>query len=219
MIPIVKAKKPKDFDEKVYQPGMRAIAEMVGKPPRYPRGAGQPYKKIANRERDIPAEKFPTYWTKALDDLMTAYQKHCAYSCFRIHPVTGARSADHFAPKSKSWREVYKWLNYRLCCSRMNSRKKDLMGVLDPFKIQQDWFQLELVGFQVIPNPTLDIDIRDSIQNTIDTLGLNEFRRDRETDAERYWSNGYSLGVLKEESPFVAYELYRQGRLNPTDTW
>ncbi|SDY00909.1 MULTISPECIES: hypothetical protein [Pseudomonas] len=219
MIPVAKARKPKTFDEKVYQPGLRAISEMVGKPPRHPRQGGKPFKKIANRERDIPAEKFPTYWTEALNEMMHAYRQLCAYSCFRIHPVTGARSADHFAPKSKSWREVYKWSNYRLCCSRMNARKKDWVGIIDPFKIQPDWFQLELVGFQVIPDRNLPLNIQNDIQNTITALGLDDFRSEREQDAERYWQNDYSLKILKMESPFVAYELYRQGRLNPMDTW
>ena len=219
MIPVARAKSPATFDATVRQPGLRAIAEMVGKRSPYPRTAGRPFKQIAHRERDIPADAFPPYWTESLDDLMTAYREICAYSCFRIHPVTGARSVDHFAPKSRSWRNVYQWSNYRLCCSRMNARKNDFGAVLDPFEIKPGWFQLELLGFQVVPNPKLRPSARDLIQVSIDRLGLNQFRRDREKDAERYWSGGYSLEVLKEEAPFVAYELYRQGRLNPGDTW
>ncbi|MFT3767390.1 MAG: hypothetical protein QM820_18210 [Minicystis sp.] len=219
MIPVAKAPKPKGFDENVRRPGLRAIAEMVGKTSPYPRKGGRPFKKIANRERDIPAEEFPPYWTEALDDLMVAYHEICAYSCFRIHPVTGARSTDHFAPKSRSWRDVYQWSNYRLCCSRMNARKNDFGTVLDPFTIQPGWFQLELLGFQVIPNPTLPQATRDAIQDTIDRLGLDELKADRERDAERYWSRDISLRVLKEESPFVAEELRRQGRLNAGDVW
>ena len=219
MIPVTKASKPKDFDNKVRKPGLRAIAEMVGKKPPYPRTRGTPFKKIATRERDIPSEKFPEYWTKVLDDLMAAYHKICSYSCFRIHPVTGARSADHFAAKSLDWRKVYQWSNYRLCCSRLNSRKKDFVNVLDPFKIQNNWFHLELLGFQVIPNANLPKATRIEIQNTIDRLGLNDFKSDREKDAERYWRGGIALWVLREESPFVASELHRQGRLNKGDVW
>ncbi|MGZ2748665.1 hypothetical protein [Burkholderia stagnalis] len=219
MIPVAKAKKPTNFDETVLRPGLRAIAEMVGKPSPYPRTAGKSFNKIASRERDIPAEKFPDYWTCILDDLMKAYGNICAYACFRIHPVTGARSVDHFAPKSRKWRDVYKWSNYRLCSSRMNARKKDFGSILDPFAIQQGWFQLELLGFQVIPNPGLAKPVRDEIQHAIDTLGLNDFRRDRERDAECYWNGDYSLKILRAESPFVAYELHRQGRLNLGDTW
>lgn len=219
MIPVRPAPEPKTFDEKVRRPGLRAIAEMVGKRPPYKRTAGKPLKKISARERDIPAKRFPAYWTKALDDLMSAYDEVCAYTCFRIHPVTGARSADHFAPKSRSWDEVYVWSNYRLCCSRVNARKNDFGSVLDPFKVKPDWFQLEFLGFQVLPDPNLPKTVRNKIQDSIDRLGLNDFKSDREKDAERYWKRDVSLSVLKEESPFVAYELHRQGRLNPGDVW
>ena len=219
MIPVAPATEPAGFETKVRRPGLRAIAEMVGKPSPYPRTAGRKHKKIATREANIPADAFPSYWTKVLKELMAAYHEVCAYSCFRIHPVTGARSADHFAPKSRDWQHVYQWSNYRLCCSRMNARKNDFGAVVDPFNVQQGWFELELLGFQVIPGRSLSVDIRTQVQNTIDRLGLNDFRRDREKDAERYWNRGYSLAVLKEDSPFVAYELYRQGRLNPGDVW
>ncbi|MEM9454171.1 MAG: hypothetical protein AAGF11_08320 [Myxococcota bacterium] len=219
MIPVRKAPRPPGFDDKVRKPGLRAIAEMVGKTPSYPRRRGRPFLARYERERDIPANEFPTYWTKALGDLMDAYGEICAYSCFRIHRVTGAASADHFAAKSRSWRKVYLWSNYRLCCSRLNARKREFGDVLDPFDVKPSWFQLELVGFQVKPNPRLAVALRDGIQATIDRLGLDDFRHQREEDAERYWRGDISLRVLREESPFVAKELRRQGRLNPGDAW
>lgn len=184
-----------------------------------PRTAGSAFKKIAAREGKIPSSEFPPYWTTALDDLMSAYGQVCAYSCFRIHPVTGARSADHFAPKSRHWRDVYEWQNYRLCCSLMNSRKQDFGDVLDPFLIKAGWFQLELMGFQVLPNPRLSASRRQAVQDTIDRLNLNGFRAERENDAEQYWHRDVSLRVLKLESPFVAAELRRQARLNSGDVW
>ena len=102
---------------------------------------------------------------------------------------------------------------------RQPGRKKDFGDVLDPFEVGQGWFQLDLLGFEVHPNPGLAPEARERVQETIDRLDLNSFRRDREKDAERYWAKGYSLQVLKEESPFVASELRRQGRLNPGDLW
>jgi hypothetical protein len=211
---------PKNFDDKVRKPGLRAIAEMVGKPSPYPRTAGKPHKQVATREKDIPADRFPPYWTDALDDLMAAYGEICSYSCFRIHRVTGARSADHFAAKSKNWRAVYQWSNYRLCCSRLNSRKNDFGTVLDPFEIGDRWFELELLGFQVLSGRSITSPvIEQQVQDTITRLGLNDFCRERAEDAERYWNKDYSLKVLNKESPFVAYELWRQNRLNPGDAW
>lgn len=227
MIPVAPAPKPATFDAKVRRPGQLAIAELCGKSPKVKRIAGRSFKKVpgAKREGDIPFDRFPAYWTRCLDELMSAYREICAYSCFRIHPVTGARSADHFVAKSMTWRRVYEWSNYRLCSSRMNARKNDAGTVLDPFAIQPDSFQLELLGFQVHPDRSLPVAKQLPIQQTIDRLGLNEFRHDRARDAERYWlrasdpKEGIALRVLQEESPFVAYELYRQDRLNPGDIW
>ena len=215
MIRVTPASEPSTFNDRVRVPGLRAIAEMIGEIPL--RAAGRRFKKVAGRREDIPSSSFPAYWTDALDDLMRAYRQICSYSCFRIHPVTGGVSADHFAAKSRKWDKVYEWSNYRLACTRLNARKKDFGDVLDPFKIGKDWFQLELVGFQVIPNPKLNKATRDQVQQTIDRLRLDDFRRSRERDAENYWAGEISLNVLTEESPFVAQELRRQGRLNPGD--
>jgi uncharacterized protein (TIGR02646 family) len=219
VIPVKPAPKPKTFDEQVRKPGLRAIDEMLGKAPRYPRTKGRPFKPCAKRAADIPAAQLPTYWTRAIDDLMRAYHSVCAYSCFHIHAVTGAASVDHFAAKSRAPSKVYEWSNYRLCCSKMNARKRDFSDVIDPFKVEPNSFQLELAFFQVIPNRTLSAAKQKEIQDTIDRLGLDRFREARQADAEKYWNGDVSLKLLREESPFVAYELYRQGRLKAGDEW
>jgi hypothetical protein len=217
MIRVRPAPEPPSFQERVRDPGLRAIAEMVGETP--PRAAGRRFAKRADRREDIDADEFPPYWTEALDDLMVAYNRICAYSCFRIHPVTGARSVDHMAPKSRAWDTVYEWTNYRLACALLNARKKDFSDVLDPFDIVSVWFQLELAGFQVLPGHGLKGLVRTEVERTIDRLGLDDFifRDARKRDAENYWSERVSLAVLAEESPFVARELTRQGRLNAGD--
>jgi hypothetical protein len=213
MIHVEPAPTPAEFDEAVRQPGLRALAEMVGEPPPVPRKAGRPYKKIADTREQIPSDRLPPYWTRCLDQLMAAYHEICAYSCFRIHPVTGSRSVDHMAPRSRAWNRAYEWANYRLACSLMNARKRDFGDVLDPFEVQDGWFVLELVGFQVLPAPGLDAAARQQVEDTIARLGLNDFRALRAERAEDYWSGDVSLAILTRESPFVARELRRQGRL------
>ena len=196
MIHVVPAPEPATFHADVRKPGLAFLKRR--------RSAKTPFKPP---------------WTKVLDDLMAAYQEVCAYSCFRIHPVTGGRSADHLAPKSVDEQQVYEWSNYRLCCARLSSRKRHFGDVLDPFLVKTGWFQLELVGFQALPDPQLSQALRNQVQATIDRLALNDFRRRRASDAEDYWGKGISLQVLRRESPFVAEELRRQNRLNPGDAW
>jgi hypothetical protein len=216
VIRVASQPEPKTFEANVRTPGRRAIAEMTGQTADRPKG--QPHNKLAERPEDIPADKFPAYWQEALNDLMTAYSRICAYSCFRIHPVTGAQSVDHMAPKSRAWDRVYEWSNYRLACLRLNARKNNFSDILDPFEIEDGWFQLELVGFQVIPNFELDPALQASVQTTIERLKLNDFCGDRAHDAEYYWNGEVSLKFLTQESPFVAAELRRQGQLLKGDT-
>jgi len=217
MIRVTPAPEPAGFDVAVRQPGLRALAEMVGESPVPSRRRGRPYQKIADHRDRIPAKLFPALWTEALDDMMNAYQEICAYSCFRIHTVTGAQTVDHMAPKSRAWNQAYEWANYRLASSRLNASKNNFADVLDPFLVQDDWFELELVGFQVTPAKHLDDATRAQIQATIDRLGLNRFCARREGEAEDYWQGDISFRILQRESPFVARELKRQGRLLPKD--
>lgn len=191
MIRVARANEPPRFDNDVRQKGRRWLT------------------KHPTAKRD-----FPSYWTAALDDLMSAYREVCAYSCFRIHAVTGSRSADHFAPKSRARSKIYEWDNYRLCCALMNSRKRDFSDVVDPFLVEPDWFRLELVGYQVIPGRPRGA-TRSLVESTIERLSLNQetFRMRREADAEDYLGGQITFQVLERESPFVAQELRRQGRL------
>lgn len=228
MIPLRRHREPRSFHEEVRIPGLRAIAEMVGMPPLCPRTGGtafaQRYFPPANGSppvpitdpADLPSKEFPPYWTKARPHLELVYHRICAYSCFAIHPVTGAATVDHMVPKSVAWHEVYEWRNYRLACSRLNARKNDVQEVLDPWEIQPGWFVLELVGFQVLPGPSVtDPGLKARIQDTIIRLGLNDFCRDRADLAELYWDRQISFYILYRDNPFVATELARQHRLRP----
>ena len=58
-------------------------------------------------------------------------------------------------PKSRDWRLVYEWRNYRLSCLRMNRKKREFTDVLDPFCIDDDWFVMDVVEFRVHPGPSL----------------------------------------------------------------
>lgn len=210
---------PPHFDQTVRQPGLSALAEMVGEPPLM-RRPGPRRSKIADRREDIPSESFPSFWRNGLDDMMLAYNQICAYMAVYIEKVTGAASVDHMIPRSVEWSQVYEWENYRLACSLMNSRKSDAIFVLDPFRVKSGWFQLEFVGFQVKPAATLSSLIRNRVDKTITRLRLN----DRECrDLRRYYvveyeANQISLAHLTRCAPFISMELRRQGRLREGDT-
>jgi hypothetical protein len=219
MIHVDQAPEPPDFDTKVRQPGLSAVAEMVGEPPLI-RRRGPRRPKIADRREDIPPEKFPPFWTLAIDEMMDVYKQICAYMAIYIEKVTGAATVDHMIPRSVEWRQVYEWDNYRLACSLMNSRKSDAIFVLDPFRIRSGWFELELVDFQLKPAASLSSHVRTRVERAIARLRLNdrECCRAREEYALDYWTEEIPLSRLERRAPFVALELRRQGRLRKGDT-
>lgn len=187
MIRVALQPEPDDFDERVRQPGVSALAENPG--------------------------TFPTYWSRCAEQLWSSYKGICSYVCVIIPRVTGARSVDHLFPKSKNPDLAYEWSSYRLACSLMNSRKRDFEDVLDPFEIEDGWFVLELSFLQVLPAPDLDEENRSRIQATIDRLKLND--KDcisaRAMYYDAYIAGGLTFEYLEQWSPFVARELVRQG--------
>lgn len=211
MIKVVPAAEPADFDTKVRQPGLRAIAELVGAPSLSSR-PGRPRRVVATTREAIPADQFPAIWTEALPDLLAAYGRVCAYMSFYIERVTGAASIDHMLPKSLTWSEVYEWNNYRLACSLMNSRKNAYQDVLDPFEIEDGWFCLEWVDYQVIPDPSLAPEVLQQVEATIQRLRLNDYecRRLREEYVADFLRGDISLDHLHRRAPFLAREVERR---------
>jgi len=69
MIPVILAEAPVDFESRVRQKGLDAIAELVGEQPSRPR-TGSKRNKIADRREDIPSDAFPTYWRDVLPDML-----------------------------------------------------------------------------------------------------------------------------------------------------
>jgi hypothetical protein len=178
---------PPDFDAKVRQPGRAELASQEG--------------------------ELRPHWQHCAIQLWEAYRGVCAYSSLYIPRGTGARSVDHLLPKSKRRELTYEWSNYRLACIRMNSRKNDLEEVLDPFKVEDGWFALELSTLQVIPGEGLLGQMRQRVQDTIDRLDLNddEFIQARAAHYEAFRSGEVQFRHIRKHCPFLAKELVRQG--------
>lgn len=222
MIRVAPAGEPSSFDARVRRPGLDAIAELVGEAPSRTRRGRKRKQTFASRDQ-IPADRFPDFWAKALDDLREKYDGLCAYLALYIEHGTGSASVDHFVPKSKDWRLVYEWSNYRLCSLQINGHRRDRELALDPFSIKPGLFALEFTAFQVKPGPAARGPMWDIVATTIDDLGLN--RRGCCKAREEY-VNDYQLGPpvgteltrLERRAPFIAQELRRQGLLIRGDT-
>jgi hypothetical protein len=218
MMPVTLAREPAHFDAAVRQKGLSAIDEMVGREPRQTH-TGPRREKIADLENDIPSAKFPSYWRDALPDLLSSYERRCAFLALFLERATGNPSVDHMLPKSKQWYKVYEWDNYRLCAASFNALKNDIDGLVDPFDCQMEWFALEFVGFQVTRGPEAPTAQLTAVDATLELLNNEEFRKSREEYVVDYEKGDIKFGYLKRRAPFIAYELHRQGRLLPGDQW
>ena len=135
----------------------------------------------------------------------------CAYSGMHISP-TADYTVDHMVAKSRDWRLVYEWCNYRLACLPMNRRKKEFTDVLDPFCIKDDWFVMDIVEFRVHAAASLDPCRKQNVAATITRLGLNDLDwcETRRRHVERYRQHGI-LHIVEDLFPFVAKEIRRIG--------
>lgn len=187
LIRVVLKPEPADFDERVRQPGLRSMS--------------------------VGTSEMATLWRNCSQQLHAAYDGICAYACTYIELVTGSRTVDHFSPKSKRADLAYELSNYRLVCGTMNARKRNFEDVLDPFEIENGWFQLEFFFFQVLPSPTLEAETKTAVQSTIDRLKLNDqdCLRLRGIYYDEFIAGHISFDYLKRRSPFVAMEMSRQG--------
>jgi 5-methylcytosine-specific restriction endonuclease McrA len=212
VIPVTPAKEPLHFDKTVRQRGLSAIDELVGRKPRLKR-RGPRRKKLATREADIPADAFPPYWRDVLPDMLEAYERRCAYLALYFEHATGNPTIDHVLPKSRVWDQVYEWSNYRLCAALINTKKNDLLTLVDPFEVAKGWFALEFVAFQVIRGPNAPQGKAKEIEQTLLVLNMPECLKAREEYVTCYERGDIKLDYLERRAPFVASELRRQGRL------
>lgn len=192
MIRVAKQPKPKRFDELVADPGTKFL-EVTPHPTQ-------------------KQWKGHDYWNRVSDELHNSYKQICAYSCHWV-PASGGRTCDHFIAKSVDPRKAYDWSNYRLCFSFLNGRK-GTKAALDPFCVQDDWFEIRFPSLLVRPRIGLDAGRAAEVETTIKTFGLNDevtCLKDR-----REWLKGYCLlhnniEYLETKAPFLARELRRQG--------
>ena len=151
-----------------------------------------------------------SYWKAAIDELYAAYSGLCAYTSRHL-VLTG--SIDHFRPKSKYPNLAYEWSNYRLCRQLLNSRKGDSEDVIDPFRVQNGWFTLDMPSCLIKPGAGISRKTQVAVNKTIATLGLNNDERlvgERCQCLVDLADGMITLDYVERYYPFVAFEVKRQ---------
>lgn len=123
---------------------------------------------------------------------------------------------DHFIPisllKSRQHHHlVYEWSNFRYGEGTINQRKA-VARVLDPFEVEDDWFEILLPSLQLVLTDKVPAEIRPLAKFTLERLGLDHNEvvvRYRREWFREYQEGRLSLDNLRKYAPLVAEAVER----------
>ncbi len=99
-------------------------------------------------QQPSPPKRPHDYWSPFRDGLREGFVRRCGYFAMYMHD--GA--VDHFISwencKETAPHLAYEWSNFRFIAPSLNSKKGTLDDqLLDPFEVQDDWFEVEIPSF------------------------------------------------------------------------
>jgi hypothetical protein len=114
---------------------------------------------------------------------------------------------DHFLSKDNRPDLAYEWNNYRYIEATVNSTKKKLDDqILDPFEVEDAWFELILPSMQLTLTSDLPPHLKTKADLTLEKLHLIDglkVVRNRKRWYDSY-TNGTPLSELEKLAPLVA---------------
>jgi hypothetical protein len=184
---------PPDFDVQVRQPGNQWLAQNLDENGQLPKGT-----------------RPPDRWSDFKGQLADGFNNLCAYSVM-YEPVG---TVDHFLSCENHPRLVYEWSNYRYLSGWINSSKGTLdEAVLDPFQVEDDWFEVLLPSLQLVLTDAVPQGEQDRAKFTMERLHLRD--DERVIRQRRQWYRLYqegklSLEGLEERAPLIARAVRKQ---------
>jgi len=150
------------------------------------------------------------YWSEFEPQLRKAFRRLSAYCAMKV--MKG--NVDHFIPISllkrrKADRRAYDWDNFRYCEGVLN-QKKGNCTVLDPFEVEDDWFQLILPSTQLVLTDKIPRRLRKRAEFTLKRLGLGHSEvvvRYRQELFTMYRQRTLPLEGLREFAPQIAHAV------------
>lgn len=152
------------------------------------------------------------YWSEFEPDLRRAFNDLCGYCAMRV--MRG--QTDHFIPVAVLKEQgndhlAYEWSNFRYGEGTLNQRKSAHL-VLDPFEVEDDWFEILLPSLQLVLTDNVPQSRREIAEFTLTKLGLRDAEvvvRYRRSWFFMYQSRRLTLDGLREVAPLVAQAVER----------
>jgi hypothetical protein len=179
---------PEEFDAKVRKPGQ---AWLTANP-------------------DKSSSEYKAYWSDwaaCKGKLAEASQCRCAYIGMKILPPQDG-TIDHYLSKKNYPELTYEWSNYRYCTGRVNRNKSNYdKRILDPFEVQDDWFEIQLPSLQLLLTDKVPLELREKAEFTLRQLQLQDQQWIIDQRADYY--DGYKAGEItlariERDAPLVA---------------
>lgn len=188
MIPVQPVPEPAAFDSDARQPGNAWLT--------------------ANPE----AERVRDFWSPFRNELRRGFRDLCGYAAM-FDPTGG--TVDHYLSVRNHRHLAYEWSNYRFASSTMNSIKRTADdAVLDPYEIQNGWFEILLPSLQMRVTADVPAQYRARAEATLSLLKLRDDERLvrwRQSWYAMHVAGELSLEGLERVAPLIAAAVRKQG--------
>lgn len=186
---------------------MIPVANPIPEPPDFDavcRGPGNA-KWVARRlAGDTPkTSELPKLWAKYEADFYSAFDGRCGWWAMWI----AEGEVEHFLSIKNRPDLAYEWNNYRFIAGSVNGSKGNHDDkVLDPFEIQDGWFEVILPSMQLIATDQLPAALAGKARFTLEQLRLREGTKVVRSRRNWYQSfkNGTPMLELEKFAPLVA---------------
>jgi hypothetical protein len=172
----------------------------------------------ANADGDPPSR----FWRPFLMDLCRGFKNRCGYSA--MWDLNG--TVDHYLSRENRRDLAFEWTNFRYIAGWLNSSKQTLdQDVLDPFQVNNDWFEIVLPTLVMQLTPCVPKRIRPVAEFTLTRLHLADGDRVYEQRKIYYFdefiAKNRSVAWLEDYAPILATAVRRERVLahlvaNPT---
>jgi hypothetical protein len=117
-------------------------------------------------------------------------------------------SVDHYLCVDNHRALSYEWGNYRFAAEWLNKSKGTADdAILDPFEVEDDWFEIHLPSLQLVVSERVPAGMRAKAEYTLKRLHLRDDERvirQRRAWYELYEAGDLSLEGLTRRAPLIA---------------
>lgn len=155
----------------------------------------------------------PSLWLEFQHALADGFGSLCGYSA--LYVANG--QVDHFVSHDEDRGRTYDWGNYRYADGWLNASKRSVRSteLLDPFEVEDDWFEIILPSLQLVVTDAVPADKRPHAERMLTRLHLGH--DERVLKQRREWYRMYqdrelTLDGLARKAPLIARAIERKRR-------